>query len=76
MLLVGLGRTCGLARTVPPLSVGGARKSFHAARFSRGGGITANVSGACVRLKCEHDINLKHETKAREGVTQHFIKWT
>jgi hypothetical protein len=32
--------------------------------------VADNDSGACVRLKCEHDINLKHETKAREGVTQ------
>lgn len=42
-MLVGLGRPCALARTVPPRSVGKPRNSFHARRFIERGGIATNV---------------------------------
>ena len=49
MLLVGLALECvSGSRTVPPRSVGGARKSFHARSTIERGGIATNDSGVVV----------------------------
>jgi hypothetical protein len=58
-----LRSACGMAATVPPRSVGGARNSFHARSTIERGGIVANVSSVYDVESANTNVNMKYKLK-------------